>query len=48
MGTTTAGVDTSHIGEAGDMLIDDTYLYICYKTGNVGGNWRRIALGNAY
>jgi hypothetical protein len=48
MGTTTAGVDTSHIGEAGDMLIDDTYLYVCYKTGNVGANWRRIALGNAY
>jgi nucleoid-associated protein YgaU len=48
LGTTAAGVDTSHIGEAGDQLIDDSYLYICVKTGNVGGNWRRIALGNAY
>jgi hypothetical protein len=46
-GTTTAGVDGT-VGEAGDLLVDDTYLYVCYKTGNVGGNWRRMALGNAY
>lgn len=47
LGTTTAGADGT-IGEAGDMLIDDTNLYICYRTGNVGGNWRKIALGNAF
>ena len=47
LGTTTAGVNGT-IGEAGDMKIDDTYLYICYKTGNVGANWRRVALGNAF
>lgn len=46
-GTTTSGVDGT-VGEAGDMAVDDTYLYVCYKTGNVGGNWRRMALGNAY
>ncbi len=47
LGETTAGVDGTW-AEAGDMLIDDTYLYICTKTGKQTGNWRQIALGNAF
>lgn len=47
LGTTTAGVNGTE-GEIGDMLIDDTYLYICVAKRLDGANWRRITLGNAY
>jgi len=47
LGTTTAGVNGTD-GEIGDMLIDDTYLYICVAKREDAGNWRRITLGNAY
>lgn len=48
LGTTTAGVDGT-LGEAGECLIDATYLYYSLSASTLGGgNWRRIALGSAY
>jgi hypothetical protein len=42
------GVDGT-IGYKGDLMMDATYLYICYAdNGTSGTNWRRIALGTAY
>lgn len=48
LGAVTAGVDGTP-GEAGEQMIDDSYLYIALTDNLISGNnWRRISLGSAY
>lgn len=44
-----AGGAAGTVGEAGDVMIDTTWFYVCIAENTVAdGNWRRIALGAAY
>jgi hypothetical protein len=47
--TALAGGADGTVGDARSILMDETYLYLCYNENTIADkNWRRIALGQAY